>query len=305
MPFYLAVDSGGTKAEFLLADETREIKRVFSGAIRPINANTDAARQNIANTLAEIECAAGVPLSEVACACIGTSGSTLPLVVDFLREEFSHRLSCRLLILNDVEIALSAAFQDNRGALVLAGTGSNLAARCRDGSVFTVGGWGPILGDQGSGHWIGLEGLRRGLLARDTGRPTHLLTAARELFRLSDDDALLEFANAQHPVRFASRFAPAVISLAAEGDEVAIEILEQGGRDLAQIAGIVIKRMETVEGHAFAPPPIAVTGGILSHVVRLRQSMSLAIHKCYPGVEFLEAPVDPVNGALWRAIRGR
>ena len=74
MPYYLAVDSGGTKAEFLLANETRELRRTCSGTIRPVNADAEVARQNIAGALAELELATGVRIAQIACACIGTSG---------------------------------------------------------------------------------------------------------------------------------------------------------------------------------------------------------------------------------------
>jgi N-acetylglucosamine kinase-like BadF-type ATPase len=225
-------------------------------------------------------------------------------VADFLRDEFSRHLGGKLLILNDVEIALDAAFQGRRGVLLLAGTGSNLAARASNGAIFTVGGWGPNLGDQGSGHWIGLEGLRRGFLARDAGHSSQLLDSARKLFQLPNDDALIEFANSQHPVRYASKFAPEVVSLAAQGDEVAIEILEQGGRDLAYLAGLVIERMKTIEPEVFMPPPVAITGGILTNVERLRHSARQTLRERYPTIEFLDMPADPVRGALWRAIRG-
>ena len=305
MPYFLAVDSGGTKAEFLLADETRELKRVFSGAIRPVNADTAVIAANVAQALAALEEATGVRMEQVTRTCIGTSGETVPLVVDSLRGEFSKRVGGELLILGDVEIAFDAAFQGGRGVLVLAGTGSNLAARASNGAITTAGGWGPNLADQGSGHFIGLEGLRRGFLARDEQRPTQLLEAAQELWDLPSLGALIEFANKQHPVRYASTFAPKVVSLAEEGDEVAIEILDHGGRDLAYLASLLIERIRKAEGDSFTLPSVATAGSILTHVTRLRESMRAALRERYPSIEFVETPADPVRGALWHAMQGR
>jgi N-acetylglucosamine kinase-like BadF-type ATPase len=304
MSYFLAVDSGGTKAEFLLAEETRELKRTFSGTIRRVNADAAVAEKNVADALAVLEQETGVPMSQITRTCIGTSGDSVPLVVDWLREEFSKRVGGELLILGDVEIALDAAFRGGRGVLVLAGTGSNLAARAANGEIMTAGGWGPNLADQGSGHFIGLEGLRRGFLARDARRPTQLLEAARKLFELPTVDALIEFANAQHPVRYASKFAPEVVSLASQGDPVAIEILEQGGRDLAYLAGLLTERMKVIESGDFVPPPVATAGSILTHVELVRESMRAALRERYPSIEFLDTPADPVRGALWHAMRG-
>ncbi len=114
-----------------------------------------------------------------------------------------------------------------------------------------AGGWGPILADQGAGHWIGVEGLRRGFLARDEGRPTDLLERARKLWNLPSENALIEFANAQLPQHYGSQFALEVAAAADAGDPIAQEILTQGGRDLAYLAGLLIERMHANEGAAF------------------------------------------------------
>jgi glucosamine kinase len=304
MSYFLAVDSGGTKAEYLLADETRELKRTFSGTIRRVNADAAVAEANLAGALAELERATGVRMSDITRTCIGTSGNTVPLVTEWMRAEFSRRVGGELLILGDVEIALDSVFHGGRGVLVLAGTGSNLAARAANGEIMTAGGWGPNLADQGSGHFIGLEGLRRGFLARDAERPTQLLEAARKLFELPTVDALIEFANAQHPVRYASKFAPEVVACAAAGDEVAREILAQGGRDLAYLASLLIERMRGIESGEFQPPEVAIAGSILAHVEQERTAMQMALRETYPGIRFLAQPADPVRGALWRAMSG-
>lgn len=304
MSYFLAVDSGGTKAEYLLADETRELKRTFSGTIRRVNADAAVAEANLAGALAELEQATGVRMSEITRTCIGTSGNTVPLVTEWMRAEFSKRVGGELLILGDVEIALDSVFHGGRGVLVLAGTGSNLAARAANGEIMTAGGWGPNLADQGSGHFIGLEGLRRGFLARDAERSTQLLEAARKLFELPTVDALIEFANAQHPVRYASKFAPEVVACAAAGDEVAQEILAQGGRDLAYLASLLIERMRGIESGEFQPPEVAIAGSILAHVGQERTAMQEALRERYADIRFLAQPADPVRGALWRAMSG-
>jgi glucosamine kinase len=308
MSYFLAVDSGGTKAEYLLSDETRELKRTFSGTIRRVNADAAVAAENLSGALAELERETGVRMEQVTRTCVGTSGNTVPLVTDWMREEFSRRVGGELVVVGDVEIALDSVFHGGRGVLVLAGTGSNLAARTANGEIITAGGWGPNLADQGSGHFIGLEGLRRGFLARDAQRPTQLLERARNLFDLPTVDALIEFANAQHPVRYASKFAPEVVACAAEGDAVAQEILAQGGRDLAYLASLLIERMRSeeqgVETSQFDPPEIAIAGSILTHVEPERSAMQQALRERYPSIRFIPQPADPVRGALWRAMHG-
>ena len=304
MAYYLAVDAGGTKTEFLLAEGDRELGRAVTGTIKRVNADAQTAARNLQEALTELERTAGVRMNSVTRTCVGTSGNTVPLVTDWLREGFAKHVSGPLLLVGDVEIALDAAFFGGRGVLALAGTGSNVAARAGSGEIMTAGGWGPILADQGAGHWIGIEGLRRGFLARDMGQATGLLEAAQRLWNLSSVDALIEFANTQPPPRYGSQFAREVVALADSGDAVAQAILEQGGTDLGYLVSLLIERMRAIDGEAFAVPAVAFAGSILAHVGRERASMERALRSRYPDIRFIEKPVDPLRGALWRARRG-
>jgi N-acetylglucosamine kinase-like BadF-type ATPase len=304
MAWYLAVDAGGTKTEFLLAEEDRELARAVTGTIKRVNADPETAARNLRDALAELERTTGVSMQRVKRTCVGTSGNTVPLVTDWLREGFAKHVSGPLLLVGDVEIALDAAFFGGRGVLALAGTGSNVAARAGNGQIMTAGGWGPILADQGAGHWIGIEGLRRGFLARDEGRPTQLLEAARQLWSLPSVDALVEFANTQPPPRYGSKFAREVVACADRGDEIAQEILEQGGRDLAHLVRLLIERMRAIEGGAFEIPAVAFAGSILAHVERMRNSIEYVLRLRYPDIRILQKVVDPARGALWRAMQG-
>lgn len=304
MAFFLAVDAGGSKTEFLLADEEHELCRTTTGTIKRVNADEAHAARNLDEALVELESATGVSMQQITRTCIGTSGVTVPLVTDWLRAGFASRVAGPLLLIGDVDIALDAVFHGGSGVLVLAGTGSNVAARTPEGALITAGGWGPMLADQGAGHWIGMEGLRRGFLARDEQRPTRLLQAARAQWNLPTEDALIEFANAQPAARYAATFAPAVVALANEGDAVAAEILEQGGRDLAYLASILIERMRAAQGSTFQPPPVAVAGSILARVERVRSALEQALRARYPDITLIPEPSDPVRGALWRAQRG-
>lgn len=303
MGYMLAVDAGGTKAEFLLAEDGRELARARTGTIKRVNAEAREAEQNVEQALAELERLTGVAASRVTRTCIGTSGSSVPLVTDWLRECFGRRVGGSLSIVGDEEIALDAAFEGGRGVLALAGTGSNVAARDASGRILNAGGWGPMLADQGSGFWIGMEALRRGFLARDEGRETQLLERARRLWGLASIDALIEFANAQMPQKYASQFAPEVVAAADAGDAVAVEILERGGADLAYLVELLVERMRRAEGSGFTTPRVAMAGSILASVERVRSAMQRALRARYADVELVSGIVDPVRGALWRAMQ--
>jgi N-acetylglucosamine kinase-like BadF-type ATPase len=308
MAYFLAVDAGGTKTDFALADEGRELVRVRTGAIQRQRVNEQTARENLSEALHQLEISTGVAMRSIARCCVGTSGDSVPLVTTWLRHAFTSSVGGELILMSDVEIALDACFHGRRGVLVLAGTGSNIAGRAATGKIVTAGGWGPNMADQGSGQFLGLEALRRGFLAIDEERETTLLDRARGHWKLSTLNALIEFANSNPAPNFTT-FAPIVVAAAEEGDLVAQEVLAKAGQDLAYLASLVIARVRQMEGKlasgdTFVAPPVAVAGSIVSKVEPVRAALIESLRAHYPEIEILDAPADPVLGALWRARKG-
>lgn len=310
MPYFLGVDAGGTKTEFVLGDETRELARARTGTIKRMKAEKATAEAALCSGLSQLSAATGISMGSIARCCIGTAGESVPLVVDWLRDAFGRHVGGELLLLGDVEIALDAAFSGERGVLVLAGTGSNVAGRTANGKIVTAGGWGPAMADQGSGHFIGLEGLRRGFLAIDQRRTSRLLDAAKEHWNLASLGELIELANA-NPAPDYSRLSPLVVACAEEGDSVARGVLEQGGIDLAYLASLVIEHLRSLEGGCeelvepnadeFELPGVAIAGSILERVLPVRAALRAALRKRYPGIVVMDTRVDPPAGALWNA----
>lgn len=301
MEYFLGVDAGGTKAEFVLGDATRELARVRTGTIKRMKADAATAEKNLESGLRQLQEKSGIAPQSITRCCIGTAGETVALVTDWLREAFARHVGGELVILGDVEIALDSAFFGKSGVLVLAGTGSNVAGRASNGEIIRAGGWGPAMADQGSGHFIGLEALRRGFLAVDQQRETRVLDEAKRFWKLGSRAELIEFANA-NPYPEYSRLTPLVVDAAQQGDAVAREVLEQGGADLAYLATLVIERIRKVEGDAaFTPPAVAVAGSILEKVAAVRDAMTAALRQHYPQIVVLDEPADPPAGALWAA----
>lgn len=306
MQYFLGVDAGGTKTTLVLGDETRELARVRTGTIKRMKADAATAEANLIEGLRQIEMSSGIAATAVTRCCIGTAGESVPLVLHWLHEAFARHVGGALEIVGDVEIALDSVFFGGRGVLVLAGTGSNVAGRAATREIVTAGGWGPALADQGSGHFLGLEGLRRGFLAIDQQRQTTLLDRALAFWKLQSLGELIEFANANPAPEF-SRLAPLVVAAAEEGDVVAQEVVRQGGEDLAMLAGVVIDRMRGLEdapGAPFATPDVAVAGSVLEHAAPVRAALAAALRAKHPQIVVREKPADPPAGALWAARQG-
>jgi N-acetylglucosamine kinase-like BadF-type ATPase len=307
MSFYLAIDSGGTKADLLLADDTRELTRVRTGTIKRMRTDAATATTNLATALDELAAKSGVSMQAITRTCIGTAGETVPLVTDFLRAELAARVSGDLILLGDVEIALDAAFPGQPGILVLAGTGSNVAGRDAAGHVTTAGGWGPALADQGSGHRIGQRALRALFLAIDRGTDSTLLPAVLEAWNLRPapegiDDLVVE-AN-RIPSPDVSRLTELVLRCALAGDPTAAAVLQREGEELATLVRIVIHRLLKTSNAPAWLPSIAFAGSIMERVAPVREALIRAIQQEFPTIQTIPGVVDPIQGALYRARRG-
>ena len=299
MPYFLALDIGGTKTDYLLADETRELARVRTGTIKRMRTDASTAAANLDQALTELTALSGISPREITRTCIGTAGETVPLVTNWLREAFAARVSGDLILLGDVEIALDAAFQGSVGVLAMAGTGSNVAGRMPDGTLITAGGWGPELADQGSGNKIGREGLRAAFLARDEQRPTLLLDAILDFWQLPSINLLVEYANARPSPDF-SQLTELILRCAREGDAVAAEVLRREGEDLAHLVRVVLRRIVNAPGSTTLPS-LAFTGSIMEKVQPVRDALIAAVRSEFPTIHTLEGVIDPIAGALWRA----
>ena len=303
MSFFLALDAGGTKTDYLLADETRELARVRTGTIKRMRVDAATASQNLESALAQLSAQTGVSMASITRTCIGTAGESVPLVRDWLQSSFSASVGGGLLILGDVEIALEAAFPGRAGVLALAGTGSNVLGRTSGGLLITAGGWGPALADQGSGHRIGQESLRATFLAKDEERQTLLLSAVMDFWELSSLDSLVEYANSR-PAPDYSKLTEVVVRCAELGDETALAVLRQQGEELAYLVRLVIRRLRLASNEQEWTPPIAFTGSILENVAQVRDALIAAVQREFPSAQAPDKVVDPIEGALWRARTG-
>lgn len=297
MAYFLGIDAGGTKTTAVLGDESHVLARAAGGSIKPLRVSLEQAQQNLSNLLEEIARKSEVNLREISASCVGTAGLRLPQTDGWMRQILASCVGGTIEVCGDEEIALDAAFPGGAGVLVIGGTGSNTLGRTSSGQRFTVGGWGPALGDQGSGYWIGHQALRAAVRAKDFGQPTRILDRVIEFWKAAN---LAQVVNMAHEAPDFSLLAPLIVQCAEEGDAVAMEVLERGGRLLGEDAVQAFRQVRRFEPER-PMPAIAFIGGILDKVAFVRESMIETIRSSLPTVQILPEVVDAVSGALWRA----
>jgi len=246
----LGIDGGGTSCRAAVAGpDGAIIGRAKSG---PANIRTDltGARANIVDAarLALIDAGKDAALIPEIPALLGLAGSNVGTYRQQLEAILPFR---RSIVESDALIALEGAVGDRDGAIAVLGTGTAFMVR-KDGQVRAVGGWGFLIGDQGSGGRIGRDLLEQTLLAHDGIRPGSALTAEMLAIFRNDPQDVVEFTTNAKPGDFGG-FAPKVFDHAGRGDTVANWIVDKAVADVEASLGVLDLR-ET--------DPLCLLGGL-------------------------------------------
>jgi N-acetylglucosamine kinase-like BadF-type ATPase len=312
MGFYLGIDAGGSKTECVLADETRVLARAATGTVKLMRVSEEEATARLCGMLEGVAATAGVSLGEVSRSCFGLAGVSSAAVRAWAAKAMGQIAGGELIVCGDEEIALEAAFARGPGILVVAGTGSNAIGRSVSGDLFGAGGGGPVLGDEGSGTWIGLEAIRAALRAQDRiglgGVSTCLLREIERHWEVGSLSELVALANRRGdgggPAPDFATLAPVVARCAEQGDSLAAGVLERAGEELAGLVALVFHKMTADAGGTGAEIGVAFTGSVLSEIAAVRAAMVARLEVSLPAARVREPAVDPLNGALWRARQG-
>jgi N-acetylglucosamine kinase-like BadF-type ATPase len=205
----------------------------------------------------------------------------------------------RFEVVGDEVIALDAAFRGGPGILQIAGTGSNTIGRAPDGSRECAGGYSSRLGDEGSGYWIGLHAVRRGLNAFDREQPTKVLEAVGRIWGTTTLEELVSLGDSTPGPDFAA-LAPAISELAEAGDPVALGVLQQASADLVDFVLLVRAKLRRKHGIT-EELPVAWIGSIIGKARLVREAFFAGLHAAAPEMRVLEHEVSGIDGALWRA----
>ncbi len=211
----------------------------------------------------------------------------------------------QIALITDALAAHVGAFNGGAGTLLIVGTGSVVFRLTAEGPITEeqakaatqqIDGWGPWLGDEGSGRWIGQEGLKAVLRAHDGRGPRTALTAAAATLVDEVSDLPRWVSAAGSPARQLGRFAPHVFTAAEAGDPVAFAILESAATHLAAAAAASF----APDTDATAPKSICVLGGVTKHP-RFGELMQprLAAHNITIGTPL----GDQLDGAALIALR--
>ena len=206
----------------------------------------------------------------------------------------------RVLVVNDALIALTAGARDAPAIVIIAGTGSIAYGRNATGEAARAGGWGHMIGDEGSGYWIGREALSAVMRASDGRGPATRLTAAiLAQLNLNDESRLPRIVyDREVPRVTVAAMGPIVQDAADQGDAVARRILERAADELVLAAQSVASRL-AMRGDEFT---FFLSGGVFRVVPWLAGELSRRLIEVAPRCQVEILNEEPAAGAVWLAL---
>lgn len=235
-PYFAGVDGGGTKCRAVLFDQ--DGNALGAGLAGPGNVSTGNQRallaivEAVSQAIENAGLSASLPLKDVSVGA-GLAGGHLPSAVAILND-WQHPFG-QFAFTSDLHAAMLGAHGGGDGAVLVVGTGS-CAAAINQGHIEQFGGHGFLLGDKGSGAWLGRQAVKYTLEALDGVKPnTPLVEAVCDYYQCDKPLALVDALIQAPPAKFAE-FSPQIVSLATQKDSVALGIVEEGSQYLSQIA---------------------------------------------------------------------
>jgi glucosamine kinase len=299
----LGIDSGGSHTTVVIGNSLGQpLGRADGpgsamkpgGAARSAAVIHDVARRAAAQAGASLPAAAAV----VGAAGAGRAPEQEALAAALLQAGVAERAQVR----GDSEIALAAAFGNEPGILINAGTGSIAYARAPDGSMHRAGGYGWQLGDEGGGYWLGRRALAAAGRAQDgLEESSTLLERLLVALGLQTFDDLIRWTATATPAQVAA-LAPHVLNAALEGEAVAQRAVEAAAQELAQLIGALTRQFPGSEA-----VPLATAGGLLRPTSPLLTALRARLKADVPRARLSDAngggPVDAPLGALRLAVQ--
>jgi N-acetylmuramic acid 6-phosphate etherase len=300
----LGIDGGGTRTIVLLATHNGrgDWKLLGRGEAGPSNrqvVGTPAALAALDEATERAFRAAGRARCEVRAACLGLAGAGRAGDRELVRDWAARaHLAVSVEVIEDAALLLAAGTPEGWGVAVVAGTGSMAFARAANGRTARAGGWGPLLGDEGSGYAIALAGLRAAARSADGRAPVTLLTdRLLAAFGLSRPDELVGIVYRGGDRAALAALAPVVLEAADAGDLVAEQIVRDAAGELAAATAAAARQLTL--GATF---PVALAGGLLVSSPGYRTQFLSALTNRGLTAEPVAVVTEPAEGAVWLAL---
>jgi glucosamine kinase len=293
----MGIDGGGTKTLAAVLDVLGgRVHLAHGGPSNPDSAGVRSAGNALLASAAAAAQAAGIEPAQLDAAVLAIAGTDTESV-----ERHVHATAPQSwIVVNDVVGAWATATGAAPGLAVISGTGSNVFGVGSDGRCWRTGGWGHVLGDEGSGYWIGVRSLSAVLHDRDgSGPSTALSEAVLEFYEVGGVQELIALVYGKPLLKSEiAAFGAQTAQLARAGDEVACAIYRQAAEKLAAQVGTVVEH-SGLQGEF----PVGLIGSAFKAGAVFVEPLEQRIRQVAPRAQISVVEIAPVAGALMLAAR--
>ncbi|MBN3906320.1 MAG: ATPase [Nostoc sp. NMS1] len=315
MSYVLGIDGGGSKTICVLIDDSHQVLgRGESGSSNyqsiGIEATLKSIKSAIKNAVDEVKIINTLKIDAI---CLGLAGvgrvADIKVVKGLVKELYNQNFlpivwalqPANIVICNDAFIALVGGIGQPVGIVVAAGTGSIVLGRNHQGDIKRVGGWGYILGDEGSAYKIAIAGMNAALKSYD-GREmsTSLIEYFKHHLDLENIEDLIEVIYRRGwGVKKIASLAPIVDFAAASGDIVANIIIDDAVKELVKATSTVIDAIFSSDSIV----EVVTTGSVWRGRCKIHDRFAESIVHKFPKVQVIFPRYEPAYGAGLLALQ--
>lgn len=290
MAYYLGIDGGGTRTVAAVSDEKGNILcKVESGTINFYSAFMETVRENLSYIVKQIQWELGkITFDGVFIGC-----SALDWEAD---EETIHKMCDGIIEANkigmnsDAYVALRAS---ECKAVAICGTGSMAIGETDDGEIIVKGGWGHIIGDEGSAYQVAIEAIRHCCYLYDCGAADEILFAALDYFKVSSVKDIIDVIYPKFDGKdFIAGFCKIISELAENGDENARRLIKSEAENFANYTVKLL--LDDTDNFS----SLAVYGGMFKRCYGFYEAFCDALIGDYPDLHIRLLETPPEEGAL-------
>ena len=298
MKYIIGFDCGATKSECAVADLSGKISfRENGGPANFLVVGVEKASANIASLIKRCVSEFDSAHSEIEALVIGAAGAGRKEDANKLRRSLTKKLKQEkisvksILIIGDHEIALKAAFPDSPGCILIAGTGSIIYGKDSKNKIHRVGGFGRMIGDEGSGHSIGRKGLQAVSKHFDgRNKKTKILELLDKKHRINSSDELIKKVYKEN--FDVASVAEIVLTAAAKKDRTALRILDEESDELIDHIKAILQKMRMKKIN------ISFAGSLLTNKNVYSNMLKKKIKASLPSVKIVKPKFSPIEGAI-------
>lgn len=297
MGYFIGINGGGTKTDYIVTDSV--LNTIFSSSAPACNlkkAGIDVSLTLLDDIISKILANAKIKSKDISGICAGFAGAGRSSDAENLKIKFhellikKYQLNIPVVITTDIAITLEGAFNGEEGAVLISGTGSIIYAKDKKDIFYRAGGFGRIIGDEGSGYSIGRKGLAAAAKYFDSrGKENRLIKFLKEDFNVGTSEELIKKVYEENLEP--SEFAPSVIKGAEENDETCRKIIEEETEEL-------LLHIKAVKNYFKDKIKLSFSGGVIAADNYFSRLLKEKIALRFPNVEIVTPQYQPEMGAV-------